>query len=261
MKAPYFEKKIKKAFTTHGKVSYNYPSHFHTFVETVYCFKGEQAVIINGEEFNLKSGDTAIIFPSVLHAYKKSTDKDSESISVMCDSQVLTSVFPEILSTVPETPIIKGGFLDKSTVDAFSNILLNNNERVIIGYFIVALSDILNKVTLKSSQNFSSTKIARTLTEYIENNFLEDLSIETLSKKFGYSKSYIAHVFCDKLKIPFKKYLNTLRCEYAYNLLKQKDKRVTEVCSMSGFLSLNTFTRLMKSIYGKTPSQIKNSRN
>lgn len=260
MKAPYFEKQNKKVFLTVKDTAYDYPSHFHSFIEVVHCFKGEQTVVINGEKYRLSSGDTAFILPFNLHEYKIGSSLNTNSLSIMCETGVLGMLFPTILTSGLDTPIIKSGELFSKVYDAFLEISKSTSESEILGYLIVVLSEAVNKLSFSRSFFNNNTDIVKSLCSYIESNFSDNLTIDGLSKNFGYSKSYIAHVFSDKLKIPFRKYLNGIRCEKAYSLLKLKDKSVTEVASEVGFLSINTFTRCFKQIYNKTPIQIKNSR-
>jgi YesN/AraC family two-component response regulator len=260
MKAPYFEKESKKVFTTVKNEPYNYPSHFHGYIEIAHCFSGEQKVVINGVSYTLYKGDTAIILPHVLHEYMVGDSVSGSSISIMSETSVLERLFPEISTCNLNFPIIKAGEFSTDTERLFLEISKTQNQTEILGYLTVILSKALNYLTFSPSKSVDNADIIKSLCNYIELNFSENLTIESLSKTFGYSKSYIAHVFSDKLKIPFRMYLNGLRCEKAYILLKLKSKSVTEVASEVGFLSLNTFTRTFKKLYGLSPSNIKNSR-
>ena len=92
---------------------------------------------------------------------------------------------------------------------------------------------------------------------YIDKNFKEHLTINHIAKVFGYHPSYIAHLFCDQLKIPFRTYLCAVRCEYAASLIRTTGKSLTEIAYESGYNSLNTFCRGFKKHFCKTPSQYK----
>jgi AraC-like DNA-binding protein len=50
------------------------------------------------------------------------------------------------------------------------------------------------------------------------------------------------------------RYLQRRRVERAMFLLRETDKRVTDVCYEVGFLSLGTFSRMFREIVGETPS-------
>ena len=120
---------------------------------------------------------------------------------------------------------------------------------------LIALSDLLKKVDLVPLSN--SAELPSQIVSYVNDNFKEPLTIKSISKVFGYHPSYIAHLFCDRLKIPFRTYLGALRCEYASTQIKTTEKSLTEIAFDSGFNSLNTFCRAFKKHLGKTPSQYK----
>ena len=142
---------------------------------------------------------------------------------------------------------------------AFRKIVGAKKEAELAGWMYIVLSDIIcedNLVPLKKTEDFN---LAPSLIEYINNNFQKPLTIKLLSAEFGYSKSYIAHIFCDRLKIPFRTYLGDVRSEYAANLMKTTGRNLTEIAYDSGYENLNTFCRCFKNRYGMTPSEYKKS--
>jgi YesN/AraC family two-component response regulator len=96
---------------------------------------------------------------------------------------------------------------------------------------------------------------------YIDETFKEPLTIDYIAKVFGYHPSYIAHVFCDQLKISFRTYLGAVRAEYAAAEIRTTQKSLTEIAYESGCNSLNTFCRCFKKHFSMTPSQYKKSIN
>ena len=109
MNTPYFENQPQKVFITHKKESYVFQSHFHSFIEIVYCFTGMQSVKIGESIVCLAEGEAAAIFPNIVHEYISDDTASSiptESISVMCNLNFLSETFPEILTSLPENPYI-----------------------------------------------------------------------------------------------------------------------------------------------------------
>ena len=88
-------------------------------------------------------------------------------------------------------------------------------------------------------------------------NFQKPLTITFLSNEFGYSSSYIAHIFYDQLKIPFRTYLGEVRSKYAAKLIETTAKTLTEIAFECGYNSLNTFCRCFKKHFSQTPSEYK----
>ncbi len=67
------------------------------------------------------------------------------------------------------------------------------------------------------------------------------------------SKSYVSHIFCGKLKINFRSYLNLLRINEAAALLRSSTISATQAATQSGFGSIRTFNRAFLKVMGKTP--------
>lgn len=259
MTRPYFENKPQKVFISHRPLSYTYESHFHSFAEIAYCFSGVQHVKIGEELYTLKSGDAAIIFPNTVHEYISETENASstESVSVMCNLNFLSETFPEFITSVPETPIILSAGNDENLALAFRKTTLTQNQNELIGWTYIILSSLFNQLILLPKNDHTELSLPALITSYINDNFPEPLSIEFLAKKFGYSPSHIAHIFCNQLKIPFKTYLNMVRCDFAENKIMTTKKSITEIAHLSGYNSLNTFCRCFKSHTGLTPSAFK----
>ena len=148
------------------------------------------------------------------------------------------------------TPVVS-----KDTVDAFRKILNSESDIALTGWTYIALSELLNVLSFESLNN--DPELAPKLIDYIDKNFKEPLSINHLANIFGYSNSYIAHIFCDQLKIPFRTYLGAVRSEYAASQIKTTKKSLTEIAYDSGYVSLNTFCRCFKKHFSTTPSQYK----
>lgn len=97
--------------------------------------------------------------------------------------------------------------------------------------------------------------------EYIKENFNRDLSLESIAKEFCVNKNYISHIFSKKFEINFRKYLGLIRAEYAANLLRTTDDKITTIAESSGFESQRTFNRIFREIYGVTPMEFRKNLN
>ncbi len=252
----YYENPKKHIFISHKKKSYNFSSHFHNNLEIVFCFSGAQTIKIGETVYNMKKGDVAFIFPNIVHEYIEchtSEGKQTEVLAVIIDNKLISEVMPEILSKYPINPLINAELVSKDTVEAFKKILKAESDITLIGWTYVALSELLKVLSLVNLNN--DPELAPKLIDYIDKNFKEALSINHLANSFGYSPSYIAHIFCDQLKIPFRTYLGAVRSEYAASQIKTTKKSLTEIAYDSGYISLNTFCRCFKKHFSITPSQ------
>ncbi|MBO5454378.1 MAG: helix-turn-helix transcriptional regulator [Clostridia bacterium] len=90
------------------------------------------------------------------------------------------------------------------------------------------------------------------LISYLENNH-SNVSLEELSDKFNYSKSFISHVFKKRNGQTLLEYCNTLKIRDAKILLKQTNLSITDVAFMSGFNNFSYFINVFRKHTGVTP--------
>lgn len=53
---PYFEKNSKNIFISHKKRTYNFPSHFHNYLEITFCLSGMQNIRVGEKIYTSKKG-------------------------------------------------------------------------------------------------------------------------------------------------------------------------------------------------------------
>src|SRR5699024_2033930 len=70
--------------------------------------------------------------------------------------------------------------------------------------------------------------------DYLAENH-SSVTLDDISKKFSYSKSYISHMFKKESGLTLKAYCNNLKIEDATRLLYQTEISVTEIAFMVGF--------------------------
>ncbi len=88
-------------------------------------------------------------------------------------------------------------------------------------------------------------------------NYLEldhNVSLAQLCKHFGYSPSYISHMFRRQSGCTLKSYCNHLKIRDSKILLETTDLSVTEVALASGFNNISYFIRIFRNITKYTPS-------
>lgn len=257
---PYFERANEKIFITHREKSYNFNAHFHDYIEFAHCFYGFQRMRAGTEEYTLSSGDSIIIFPNTVHEYiKSSNDVPTESISVMCDTDLFSSVIPELTKMRTDAPVITAENIPKNAALAFRKMTECVTSAELTGWAIVALASLSEKLSMAPDPVKPVGKLAPRIIAYIKENYQKPLTIRYLGKEFGYHPSYIAHIFCDQLKIPFRTYLSAARSEAAANMIKSTDKSLTEIAYDCGFGSYNTFSRCFARHFGQLPSAYRNS--
>ncbi|MBO4954082.1 MAG: helix-turn-helix transcriptional regulator [Clostridia bacterium] len=255
---PYFEGLTQDVYFHHHDYAYSYPPHFHNKVELVYCFEGKVIKRLGDSTYTLHSGDALIIFPNIVHETLLTTDEEKvSSLSVVCKTGFFSGLLPDFATKRPANPVIPADKISQKVLGAFQKILSAKNSAEVLGWTLVALSDLVHQLELEPIKNQDGFSLAPRMIEYINENYQKPLSINYLAKAFGYSASYITHVFCEQLKVPFRSYLTAVRSEHAADLILSTSKSLSEIAFEAGFNSLNTFCRCFKNRYNMTPSEYK----
>ena len=95
----------------------------------------------------------------------------------------------------------------------------------------------------------------RRITEYINENFCENISLDTIAQTTGLSRYYVSHLFKELMNTTFVNYVNELRLTRAAMLLTTTDTPIIEIAGMSGFNNISNFNRAFKMYYYTTPSK------
>lgn len=95
----------------------------------------------------------------------------------------------------------------------------------------------------------------RRITEYINENYCDIITLDTIAQTTGLSRYYISHLFKELMNTTFINYLNELRLARAAMLLTTTDTPVIEIAGMSGFNNISNFNRAFKMYYNITPSK------
>ncbi len=104
-----------------------------------------------------------------------------------------------------------------------------------------------------------SKEITRRIICYIQEHFMEELSISTLAQIGGVSPHYFSHMFKKETGINYKAYLTDLRLEKALHLLKDTDCKLYEICKKIGYKNVRTFTDAFKQRYHMSPMDYRKS--
>ena len=102
---------------------------------------------------------------------------------------------------------------------------------------------------------FPDKQRIRTLQNYIHQNFMEDISLDDVSRFVDISPYYFSKLFKQEEGRNFIEYLTGVRMNAARRLLKDPGYSIKEICGMSGYSDPNYFSRIFKKYEGVTPTE------
>ncbi len=102
--------------------------------------------------------------------------------------------------------------------------------------------------------------IASEIASFLESHYQDDLSLQSVAGRMGYSEVYFCRLFKNCFDKTFIMYLNDLRMAKAVELLKDISINIKEISGRVGYRDANYFTRIFKKKMGMTPSEFRNKK-
>lgn len=107
--------------------------------------------------------------------------------------------------------------------------------------------------TCVSQHRNSMSKYAHQAADYIENNYMQSISVENISHDMGLSRRYLTILFKREYGVTTKDYITSVKMRHAREFLREGHS-VGQTASMTGYSDYFNFTRMYKRYYGISPS-------
>lgn len=246
-----FEK--KDYFVLHGLYVNGfrgYPPMFHTHGELIYVAKGCLDICVDGKKDVLKAGDMSIVFPYQTHSYDDAPD--AEVIIILFDP-LATAFDNTFLMKKPVRHYIDGSEYYTMLLRAIA--LMNAGKiKTAMGYINAVIGEFLEQTSLETADNTAGDTVTKILT-YCAEHFAENITIQSVSDALYLTPGYVSKIFSQRLKYGFREYINALRINMARSLLKNPEKRITDVMLACGFVNQSSFNRVFRDICGVSPKE------
>ncbi len=252
-----------------------FPMHWHQTVELIMPIDGSYTVLMNKVSYRLNAGDILVVPPGELHELVPEATGlrmillfDLASLSKFSG---FTSIFsmlsrPCLITkeTMPDIHKNEAELLRLVAEEYAENDPMS--EPSILAYlirFFVLLSrsgQLSTPVTLPSVQAGKQREYVEKFNvvfDYIEHNYMEDITLESAAATIGFSKFHFSRLFHQFTDTSFYDYLCLRRLKAAESLLLNPALPITDVALQSGFSSISTFNRVFKKYKECTPTEFK----
>lgn len=128
------------------------------------------------------------------------------------------------------------------------------------GWFLKTCQIINRELNVKI--NSSAMKIRpeiRKSLEFIERNFMKNITLKDISEYSGLSRTYFSQIFKSEMNETYTDYLGRYRIEKAKGLLKKADDKIYSVALACGFDTYRNFVRMFKELTGVSPHEYRQS--
>ncbi len=240
--------------------------HLHKEIEVLLVLDGEALLYLeDGNMITIKKGDIVFVPPFTPHLYKIPENSNFNHRCVCFDSSVIydkaLAKNLEDKSLTPKT-IINNEICFNFINEAFESYIKKNDgfELRIIGNISLFFAKLKEENLISPIITSSSTSFHKTVIDYIDKNFSDNITSQDIAKILHLNNSYFCRLFKKNFGLPFQNYLSFYRIEKSKSLLRKTDLSVLEVALKVGFNSQSYYSKLFKNHYLLTPSEYRNKK-
>ena len=241
--------------------------HYHDFHKVIIFLSGKAAYHIEGKSYYLKPWDILLVNRHAIHkpeidfsvpyerfvlwirddikstellrCFQKAIDRSYNLIRLDSDTQEkLKQLLYELEAALKD--------------EKFGSELLGS---ALFTQFMVYVNRIfLEKQYIYDTRSYSSDSQIEELLRYINHNLTEDLSIETLARKYYLSKYHMMRKFMEETGYTIHNYIISKRLLLARTKISEGTP-ILKAAQLSGFSDSTTFSRAYQKQFGTAPSQ------
>lgn len=249
----------------------------HGFREAVYVEDGKISALAGNIKVPLKKGDIFIHKPFEEHSvtiegdgpstvYFISFYSKSNALSLIDDTRLTLTPYLKTLihliydeakrSFVSKNVGGRHGVMPAPDAPLGSDQLYRNYlESFLINLLRLKLDK--DKSTVYSEKKEFHSSVARKIIQELSASVYSSLSIEDLSEKLNYGRTFLCTVFKEETGVSINKFYTDLKIREAKHLMDEGKLNFTEISEKLNFSSPYYFTKVFKKSVGLSPSEYK----
>ena len=248
--------------------------HIHECCELLLCLRGGKSFLIDGNVYDIEDGDLFMI--NQFEAHKIITNQESKF------ARYIMHIHPTFLYAASDSELNLGDCFYNFSTGTHNKIHLNATEKAkLISLFEEIRADhdygdsfrkrmaamqilfTVNKMNATHSEPTPNASPSRHRTvqlaiDYINNNYSQDLTLDTISKNAYVSANQLCKFFKMYCNTTVSKYIVSKRITEAKKLLAE-GRSVTDTAFMCGFNDYANFIRVFKKTVGTPPGKYRAS--
>lgn len=266
----YFENSENTFLVSHRKaLSHHMPvSHFHSTYEIYVLMSGEREFFIQDRTITIAEGDVVIIAPDVLHRTTNAERPKHERLIINMHAQYFSAdgSHEKVLQPMLERDylILKGSLRSRELIDMHTRAIMQEMKERGSGFELYAQTlavQLLIMCCRQFRQHDAEPLVSPSpmheriseIVRYINDHYMEELSLHLLADKFYISPYYLSRSFKEATGFAFVEYVNSVRIKEAKKQLESSNLKVNLIARKVGFGSVTHFGRVFKAVTGHSP--------
>lgn len=259
--------------------SFVFSGERHDFWEMVYVDKGSVSIQAEQSHLILNQGEILFHKPNEFHAIRSyRSSPNFFVISFVCKSAAMRyfenyrsalnrSLKPFVSSIITEA---RNSFhIPKNDVN-LTRLTRRSHAKVgseqLIKTYMEQLLILLARVILEQKENSvfpakenTQSQLISSVKAHISNNLGSKITLDSLSRVTGYSKSYLSRNFHQQCGMTIGAYIAAEKIRYAKELIRNHTYNFTQISDMLSFDTPQYFASVFKQVTGMTPTEFKRS--
>ena len=250
------------------------PIHWHDEIEIIYIKKGTGIIHVDFTAYKVTAGTIALILPGQLHSIEQFETESMEYENIIFHPNMLISKKTDTCNTDFLQPLLTGNIAIPilytpdfphykeiaACVDANDEICktypngyqLFIKSQLFMLFFILCHKCSSMEVPRNNAKSLEKMKL---ILKYIENHYMDKITIEDMANEVGVSQSHFMKYFKNTMGTSFIDYLNEYRLTMASRLLLSSDSSILAIAEEVGFENLSYFNRIFKKRFDQTPRE------
>ena len=241
--------------------------HYHDFHKVIIFLSGKAAYHIEGKSYYLKPWDILLVNRHAIHKPEIDFSVPYERFVLWIRNDIKSTELLRCFQKAIDRSynLIR---LDSDTQEKLKQLLYELEAALkdkkfgsellgsaLFTQFMVYVNRIfLEKQYIYDARSYSSDSQIEELLRYINHNLTEDLSIETLARKYYLSKYHMMRKFKEETGYTIHNYIISKRLLLARTKISEGTP-ILKASQLSGFSDYTTFSRAYKKQFGTAPSQ------
>ncbi|BBI36653.1 AraC family transcriptional regulator [Cohnella abietis] len=245
-----------------------FPVHKHdNYSEIIFITEGEGEFIVNNQRYHVQKGDIAIFNKGVIHEEFSNPSNPLHTYYCMIGNISIDGFKEGDLIPRTISPILSQNEYSYK-VEYFLSEIINECQNKAIGYqtvchnqltsLIIMLLRMLNQFHHLHTLN-KTYSIGQIIIDYINENYMKEVTLKEIAKTFHLSQHYISHLFKNETGDSPINYLITRRIDEAKKLLLSTNKTISEISKLVGYKNPNYFNEIFRKTNHISPSVYRKS--
>jgi AraC-like DNA-binding protein len=231
--------------------------HWHESLEIIYIVEGSLEITTANENILLCTGDVGVIGGSSLHGTQSvSKNLRHQCLHIKYDFLVKYLNYDKVSSKIFKVKDVS------KLLFYYENVITNLDKIDYVSKMKYEANLLLLLTAIVEDENYSNENesnskvndLIRKVMYYINLNYKENITLNSIAKYFGYTPQNIAILFKKNVGKTVYTYLTEIRLDNAVYLLINSNKNVIEIALECGFPNEMAFINKFKAKYKTTPN-------